>query len=286
MWGQNPLPRAPKDGHGLVMATSFGEQLRAARESRGVTLRQISDHTRIPMRYLEAIENNDYRPLPGGIFNRSFIKKYANYIDFDEVDALEGYSRTSREQGNSDEVNTSPRVSNVYTDTSSNRSPFVTLLMMAGILAILSLGVYAALHWYQRRGTDSGNTAPIEQQKPGSSTSDEVGASTAPKTAATAAAAAVPVSGDFKIQVKAVGLPVWVEMSVDDAKPVDAILQPGNTRQFSPTQKLGLKLAKINTNALEVSVNGRVAKLPYDTSGKGNSAEIVITRDDYAKYLQ
>jgi len=267
------------------MATSFGEQLRAARESRGVTLRQISDHTRIPMRYLEAIENNDYRPLPGGIFNRSFIKKYANYIDFDEVDALEGYSRTSREQGNSDEVSTSPRISNVYTDTSSNRSPIVTLLMMAGILAILSLGVYAALHWYQRRGTDSGITPPIEQQKPGSPASDEVGASTNPKTAATLATA-VPVSGEFKIQVKAVGLPVWVEMSADDAKPVNAILQPGDTRQFSPTQKLGLKLAKINTNALEVSVNGRVAKLPYDTTGKGNSAEIVITRDDYAKYLQ
>jgi len=267
------------------MATSFGEQLRAARESRGVTLRQISDHTRIPMRYLEAIENNDYRPLPGGIFNRSFIKKYANYIDFDEVDALEGYSRTSREQGNSDEVNTSPRISNVYTDTSSNRSPFVTLLMMAGILAILSLGVYAALHWYQRRGTDSGITPPIEQQKPGKTASDEVGASTTPKSAATLATT-VPASGEFKIQVKAVGLPVWVEFSPDDAKPTDAILQPGDARQFSPTQKLGLKLAKINTNALQVSVNGRTAKLPYDTTGKGNSAEIVITRDDYAKYLQ
>src|SRR6266478_3558938 len=198
------------------MATSFGEQLRAARESRGVTLRQISDHTRIPMRYLEAIENNDYKPLPGGIFNRSFIKKYANYIEFDEVAALEGYSRTSREQGNSDEVSTSPRISNVYTDTSSNRSPFVTLLMMAGILAILSLGVYAALHWYQRRAADSGITPPIEQQKP---------ASTTPKTAATLATA-VPASGEFKIQVKAVGLPVWVEMAADDAKPVNAILQP------------------------------------------------------------
>jgi cytoskeleton protein RodZ len=267
------------------MATSFGEQLRAARESRGVTLRQISDHTRIPMRYLEAIENNDYRPLPGGIFNRSFIKKYANYIEFDEVAALEGYSRTSREQGNSDEVSTSPRISNVYTDTSSNRSPFVTLLMMAGILAILSLGVYAALHWYQRRGTETGNASPIEQQNPESTASNGIGASTTAKTSTTPATT-IPASGEFKIQVKAVGLPVWVEFSPDDAKPVDAILQPGDARQFSPTQKLGLKLAKINTNALEVSVNGRTAKLPYDTSGKGNSAEIVITKDDYAKYLQ
>jgi len=135
----------------------LGEQLRAARESRGVTSGKISDHTRIPMRYLRSNRKQRLQATSRrSIFNRSFIKKYANYIDFDEVDALEGYSRTSREQGNSDEVSTSPRISNVYTDTSSNRSPIVTLLMMAGILAILSLGGLRALHWYQRRGTDSG----------------------------------------------------------------------------------------------------------------------------------
>ena len=231
------------------------------------------------MRYLEAIENNDYRPLPGGIFNRSFIKKYANYIDFDEVVALEGYSRTSREQGSSDEVTTSPRISNVYTDTSANRSPLVTLLLMALILAILSLGVYAALHWYQRRGSEPDKTAQTETSKP------KAGEASVPKAAASPTPVA-PLSSEFNLQIKAVGLPVWVEMVPDDAKPVDAILQPGDTRQFSPTHKLALKLAKINTNALEVSINGRSAKLPYDLSGKGNSAEFVVTREDYAKYLQ
>src|SRR3954447_12445588 len=116
------------------MASSFGEQLRAAREARGITLREISDHTRIPMRYLEAIENNDYKPLPGGIFNRSFIKKYANYIGFDENEAVESYSRTAREMGtSSDEVSTTPYASQsmIYMDSASTRSPVVTFLLMA-----------------------------------------------------------------------------------------------------------------------------------------------------------
>ena len=65
------------------MAASFGEELRLAREARGVTLRQISDQTRISIRYLEAIEANDYKRLPGGIFNRSFIKAYAKYVGYD-----------------------------------------------------------------------------------------------------------------------------------------------------------------------------------------------------------
>src|SRR3954469_5986108 len=132
------------------MAASFGEQLRLAREVRGVTLRHISDQTRISIRYLEAIESDDYKRLPGGIFNRSFIKAYAKQIGFDEAEAVEGYLRTAREQGEPDEVATSPSRSHVYTDAGS-RSPLVTLLLTVVILAVLSLGVYAVVHWYQRR---------------------------------------------------------------------------------------------------------------------------------------
>src|SRR5215212_10545602 len=133
------------------MAASFGEELRLAREARGVTLRQISDQTRISIRYLEAIEGNDYKRLPGGIFNRSFIKAYAKQIGFDEKAALEGYMRTAREQGESpDEVTTTPYRSHVYTD-GGTRSPLVTVLLSLLILAILGLGVWAFLHWYQRR---------------------------------------------------------------------------------------------------------------------------------------
>ena len=49
------------------MAATIGERLRLAREGRGIPLREISDQTRISMHYLEAIETNDYKRLPGGI---------------------------------------------------------------------------------------------------------------------------------------------------------------------------------------------------------------------------
>src|SRR5215210_1004147 len=122
----------------LVMATSFGEQLRLAREARGISLREISEQTRISTRYLEAIEADDYKRLPGGIFNRSFIKAYAKEIGYDEKEAVEGYMRTAREQGE-DEVATTPYKSHVYTD-GDTRSPVITLLLTVLILAVLSLG--------------------------------------------------------------------------------------------------------------------------------------------------
>jgi cytoskeletal protein RodZ len=133
------------------MATTIGEKLRLAREEKGISLRDISEQTRISMRYLEAIETDDYKRLPGGIFNKSFIKSYARYIGYNEAEAMESYLATLREKGESpDEVLTAPKAL-VYTDANSSRSPLVTLLLAILILGVLSLGAYAALHWYQRR---------------------------------------------------------------------------------------------------------------------------------------
>ena len=88
---------------------SLGEQLRRARESRGVTLREVSEQTRITMRHLEAIEADDLKALPGGIFNKSFVKSYARHVGFPEAGALELYERTARDRGlHTDEVATSP----------------------------------------------------------------------------------------------------------------------------------------------------------------------------------
>jgi cytoskeletal protein RodZ len=135
------------------MANSIGEKLRLEREARGIALRDISEHTRISMRYLEAIETDDYRRLPGGIFNRSFIRAYAKFIGYDETQAIEEYTRTMREHGDSDdEAPSKAHRSLVYTDDSAHqtRSPLKTLVLAIVILALLSLAVWAALHFYQR----------------------------------------------------------------------------------------------------------------------------------------
>ena len=84
------------------MAATIGEQLRLAREDRGIPLREISDQTRISVHYLEAIESNDYKRLPGGIFNRSFVKAYAKYIGYDEKEAID-------EGASNDKAMTPPR---------------------------------------------------------------------------------------------------------------------------------------------------------------------------------
>jgi cytoskeletal protein RodZ len=134
------------------MAASIGEQLRLAREERGIGLREICDQTRISVHYLEAIEANDFKRLPGGVFNRSFIKAYARYVGYDEREAIENYTKYLREHGDtSDDVNTTPFHSKVYTETPATRSPLLTVFLSVLILALLTAAALAALHWFQKR---------------------------------------------------------------------------------------------------------------------------------------
>jgi cytoskeleton protein RodZ len=257
------------------MAASFGDELRLAREARGITLRQISDQTRISIRYLEAIESNDYKRLPGGIFNRSFIKAYAKQISFDEKEALEGYLRTAREQGDAaDEVVTTPYKPHVYTDGGS-RSPLVTVLLTILILAILSLGVYAVLHWYQRRDAARSISAP----QPLTPAATQDASSSAPPTSAPTPA---PVTtNQFHIELTARGEDVWVSAQLDDNKKSRGILlQPDKPEALDPETRLRIQYAPVKAKALEVTINGRKAQVPTDKS------EMVITREDYERLLQ
>lgn len=127
--------------------------MRLAREARGIALRDISEQTRISIRYLEAIETDDYKRLPGGIFNRSFIRAYAKFIGYDEHQALEDYARTLRERGETDDEGSKSHHSLVYTDDggSQSRSSVKTLILAILILAALSLAVWGGLEFYKRR---------------------------------------------------------------------------------------------------------------------------------------
>ena len=126
--------------------------MRLARETRGIALRDISEQTRISMRYLEAIEADDYRRLPGGIFNRSFVRAYAKHIGYDEQQALEEYSTMMHERGETtDEVSNRQPRSLVYTDNGGSRSPLRTVLLAIIILAVLSFAVWAAWYFYEHK---------------------------------------------------------------------------------------------------------------------------------------
>jgi cytoskeletal protein RodZ len=84
--------------------TSFGEKLRNHRENSGLTLNEISESTKIRRAYLEALENNDFGALPGGVFAKGYIRSYAEALGVSAEPLLEAYEseRKARGQGDAD----------------------------------------------------------------------------------------------------------------------------------------------------------------------------------------
>ena len=58
---------------------------------RGITLEEIAEATKIGTRSLRALEEQDFDKLPGGIFNKGFVRAYARYLGLDEEQAVADY---------------------------------------------------------------------------------------------------------------------------------------------------------------------------------------------------
>jgi cytoskeletal protein RodZ len=73
-----------------------GLNLPGRRKALGLSLENIADSTKISMRFLRAIEDEEFEKLPGGIFNTSYLKQYAAATGFDEAKLLMYYLRTTQ----------------------------------------------------------------------------------------------------------------------------------------------------------------------------------------------
>lgn len=84
--------------------SGIGEQLRKAREAKGLSISDIEKATKIQSRYLEAIENNDFDKLPGDFYVRAFIRQYAQIVGLDGKELLSQYQgEVSNEEVNQPE---------------------------------------------------------------------------------------------------------------------------------------------------------------------------------------
>jgi cytoskeleton protein RodZ len=121
---------------------SFGELLKRERELREVTLNEVTVATRIPPRFLEAFEREDWEKLPGGVFNRGFVRAIARYLGLDEENLLSEYDLAYGDQR--------PAMAAAADDPIPSPPKWA---LAAGGIAILLLivgGVWVSVHGWQR----------------------------------------------------------------------------------------------------------------------------------------
>ncbi len=136
--------------------TPVGEQLRAAREAKGIALEDIASQTRIPRRHLESIENSDWSRMPAQTYSIGFAKSYATVVGLDRVAIGE---QLRAEMGGS-------RPAAATAEVFEPSDPARTMpkwLVFGAIAAILALVL--VMSWLSRRSLDDDNTpaadAPI-----------------------------------------------------------------------------------------------------------------------------
>jgi len=118
---------------------TFGEYLKREREMRGVSLDEITAATRIATRFLQAIEDEHWDQLPGGVFNRGFVRAVARYLGLDEESTVAEYVSAAEEHRPAVPVwiGSPPAV--------TPEQPWLVWILIAVITLVLAMGGWFAV---------------------------------------------------------------------------------------------------------------------------------------------
>ncbi len=125
----------------------LGQLLREARLEKGMTLEEVEDLTKIRKRYLQAIEEGQYKVLPGSFYVRAFVKNYAEVVGLDADQVLRMYRNVIPDPGAeaSSEVYTQPRRRrNINTEKWSKLAS--TLVFICFLMVIIGV-----IYYYQEQ---------------------------------------------------------------------------------------------------------------------------------------
>ena len=103
-----------------------GDSLRLARESRGLSLEDVARETRIRIEYLDAMERDDFRALPGDVYSRGFLRNYGSYLGLNAAEVIAAYD------GRNDQPRKRPRTGAIATQPAA-QSPVSMASSAAGL---------------------------------------------------------------------------------------------------------------------------------------------------------
>ena len=286
--------------------TSLGARLKEERVRRGVTLDEISRSTKIGTRLLRALEDEHFDQLPGGIFNKGFIRAYARFLGIDEEQAIADYlaatgsSQLAKKAEDAEEF----RMMELRAEAQSNAAPGLPWGAFAIVLLVAALG-FAVWGFHSREQSEN----PVVRTPPvaASQTSPEppqnpsprevpvqpaaVPASTPPtqpttgqpaniKGSATTSPTSVSTSpsapGSFVVLIKA-REDSWISITVDGEVTMQNTLIAPTRKSVRAQQQIVVKVG--NAGGLDFEFNGK--KLPV----QGEHGEVKTLTFD-AKGLQ
>jgi cytoskeleton protein RodZ len=258
------------------MSMTLGEKLRQAREERGISISEVAEQTRISPHYLDLIEQDDYRTLPGGIFNKGFVKSYAKFVGIDEQEALQDYSRLiAGQEGVVDEEPKTYRPE-VLTDDRATGSMIPTIIFAVIILGLMSWGLITLVNYIQNQQS---------QTVANTNTANANTANTNANTANTNVAPAIPSVNEIKVEVKPLADKINITSIVDGRK-VSEDVTADAPKTYTGQQSVRIAYYKgFTPDKIQITVNGKQVALPAPPA-KGQTTGFEINKDNIVGILQ
>jgi cytoskeleton protein RodZ len=297
---------------------SVASELKSEREKRKISLAQIAADTKISLHYLESLEAGRYDDLPGGIYNRAFLRAFCESLDLDQKEMIQRYEaeispipeKTPKPKGH-----VSPQVSSLKI------SPVIVWSLM---LLISATGLFFSRKWIAevfspyfshapaatvqlKQPTATIVSPPGEASTGGASSSAELSVLSdtgkakpspipqsqipAPTLESVAQAATIPEVGEststplnastISLRLQIVGTEeCWISIDRDGSPVIRKLLEPGETQSFNAAEKFFIVLG--NAGGVHLRINGK----PTKTLGKsGEVVKLLITEKNLSDLI-
>ena len=235
---------------------SLSEKLRRERELRGISLKQISDDTRIGVRFLEALEEGRLELIPGEFYRRSYLRAYARYLGLDEDRAVNAYIFSQNER---------PTPGTESPDAGSLSVPFWLPWVVIGAVVLMG-----AIWVVSPEPARSAPSVTKETRETGAEALDTE--ATPPQMRGDATSLRLVVD---------VGESCWLEIMADGEVVTAGLKEQGYRREFVANEELRLWLG--NAGGVSLWINDRPLR-PLGRPGQVRR-DLSITLDNYTEYV-
>jgi len=259
---------------------TFGDQLKREREMRGVSLDEISAATRISTRFLSALENEQWDQLPGGVFNRGFVRAVARYLGLDEEAIVAEYALVTGDRPSVPVWSGSP-------PAVAPQQPWLAWAVIGAIVVVLAAGAWFG--WRRFSAWRAARRAPHATALTGSHNAIRENSALAPATEkavvpqtdpvaksardAAAQGAGAPDSASMTLKIEA-GKATRVTVESDGESVFDDVMSAGENRMFHAKDKI--RVSALDSGALLLELNGETLA---PLGPPGQAGEVTLTRD-------
>jgi cytoskeletal protein RodZ len=235
--------------------SDLGQDLRLARERAGLSLQGLSARTKIREGLLNAIEHDDFGPLPAGLHTRGFLRAYAKEV------GLEASTARSRQKV-------------TFTDEEIQA---LARRIQFGLGIIILVAMTAVFISMDRRAT--GTSAGLLNVA--STDSDGIGAGVAPPAPAQGDTVSAPQMDDrLTVRISPTAV-VWVQATADNRRVLSSLIGPDQPHVIRAEDRLVLRVG--DAGAFPYTVDGVRGR---SLGASGEVREVQITKDNRVSFQE